>query len=101
MPVLDMLLRDEANPRSVAFQAKGLVEYVGRLEQSHDRFTGDHLASACAALRSLHARDLDPDNAAIAEALDRLRRAAYTVSDELSLKFFSHATSRSMLALVA
>ncbi len=101
LPVLDMLLRDEANPRSVAFQAKGLVEYVGRLEQSHGRFTGDHLAAAYAALRALHPRDLDPENAAIADVLDRLRRAAHTVSDELSLKFFSHATSRSMLALVA
>ena len=101
LPVLDMLLRDEANPRSVAFQAKGLVEYVARLEQSHGRFTGDHLAAAYATLRALHPRDLDPENEAVADALDRLRRAAHTVSDELSLKFFSHATSRSMLALVA
>ena len=28
LPVLDMVLRDEANPRSVAFQAKGLAEYI-------------------------------------------------------------------------
>jgi hypothetical protein len=33
--------------------------------------------------------------------LEQLRRAAYAVSDELSLKFFAHATSRSVLSLVA
>jgi hypothetical protein len=33
--------------------------------------------------------------------LDMLRRAAFALSDELSLKFFSHAASRSVLSLVA
>ncbi len=28
LPVLDMVLRDEANPRSVAFQVKGLLDYI-------------------------------------------------------------------------
>jgi uncharacterized circularly permuted ATP-grasp superfamily protein/uncharacterized alpha-E superfamily protein len=101
LPVLDMVLRDEANPRSVAFQAKGLSEYVAKLEQSHGRFASDILAPAHAALRALVARDLDPDNEAMAQVLERLRRAALSVSDELSLKFFSHATSRSVLSLVA
>jgi uncharacterized alpha-E superfamily protein len=101
LPVLDMVLRDEANPRSVAFQARGLVDYIARLEQSHGRFAGGLLAPAQAALRALDARDLDPDNAALADVLAQLRRAALAVSDELSLKFFSHAASRSVLSLVA
>jgi uncharacterized alpha-E superfamily protein len=101
LPVLDMVLRDEANPRSVAFQAKGLADYIAKLEHSHGRFAGEILAPAHAALRALDARDLDPENAAVAEVLDGLRRAAHAVSDELSLKFFSHAASRSLLSLVA
>ena len=101
LPVLDMVLRDEANPRSVAFQAKGLAEYIGRLEQSHGRFASDLLAPALAALRALDARELAPENAAVERVLEQLRSAAHSVSDELSLKFFSHATSRSMLSLVA
>ena len=33
--------------------------------------------------------------------LDQLHAAAHVVSEELSLKFFSHAASRSVLSLVA
>jgi len=101
LPVLDMVLRDEANPRSVAFQVKGLLDYIVKLEQTHGRFASDLLAPAQAALRALGANDLDPDSAAVARVLEQLRGAAYSVSDELSLKFFSHATSRSVLSLVA
>jgi uncharacterized alpha-E superfamily protein len=101
MPVLDMLLRDETNPRSVAFQVKGLVEYIAKLELSHGRFASDVLAPAQAALLDLQPHDLDPESAAVAQVLDQWRKCANTVSDELSLKFFSHAGSRSVLSLVA
>ena len=39
--------------------------------------------------------------AALADVLEQLRRGASAVSDELSLKFFSHAASRSVMSLVA
>jgi uncharacterized circularly permuted ATP-grasp superfamily protein/uncharacterized alpha-E superfamily protein len=101
LPVLDMLMRDETNPRSVAFQVKGMVEYIAKLELSHGRFASDVLAPAQAALRELGPHDLQPESAALAEVLDQLRRCAAAVSDELTLKFFSHAASRSVLSLVA
>jgi len=101
MPVLDLLLRDEVNPRSVAFQLKGLGEYVAKLESTHGRFASDVLAPAHAALRSLSPADLHPESEALARALMQLQRAANGVSDELTLKFFSHAASRSVLSLVA
>jgi len=101
LPVLDLLLRDETSPRSVAFQMKGLVEYVDKLERAHGRFASDVLAPGMAALRDLSATDLDPESAALAALLDQLRRAARSASDELTLKFFSHAASRSVLSLVA
>ncbi|MDE2626667.1 MAG: circularly permuted type 2 ATP-grasp protein [Burkholderiales bacterium] len=101
LPVLDLLLRDETNPRSVAFQLKGLAEYIDRLELGHGRFASDVLAPAHAALRDLNALDLDPESPALAQLLEQLRRCASAVSDELSLKFFSHAQSRSVLSLVA
>ena len=69
LPVLDMLVRDDTNPRAIAFQLKGLSEYVVKLEVTHGRFGSDVLAPA--------------------------------LSDELTLKFFSHAASRSVLSLVA
>lgn len=101
LPVLDLLLRDEVNPRSVAFQVKGLAEYVAKLELSHGRFASDVLAPAHHALRSLDTADLHPESEALAEVIAQLQRAAHAVSDELTLKFFSHAASRSVLSLVA
>ena len=101
LPVLDLLLSDDANPRSVAFQMKGLAEYVAKLELTHGRFASDVLAPAHAALNSLSPQDLHPESEVLAQTLNHLARAAATVSDELMLKFFSHAASRSVLSLVA
>jgi uncharacterized alpha-E superfamily protein len=101
LPVLDMLVRDDTNPRSLAFQVKGLSEYVAKLELGHGRFAGDVLAPAQAALRDLGAHELHPESAALAQLIEQLRKCAGTVSDELTLKFFSHAESRSVLSLVA
>jgi uncharacterized alpha-E superfamily protein len=101
LPVLDLVRRAAPKPRAAAYQATGRADYIAKLEHSHGRFAGEILAPAHAALRALDARDLDPENAAVAEVLDGLRRAAHAVSDELSLKFFSHAASRSLLSLVA
>lgn len=101
MPVLDLLVRDETNPRAVAFQVKGLVEYIAKLEISHGRFASDVLASAQAALRDLAPRDLHPESAALVRLIEQLRDCAGAVSDELTHKFFSHAASRSVLSLAA
>ena len=101
LPVLDLLVRDETNPRSVAFQVKGLTEYIAKLEATHGRFGSDVLAPAHAMLRALDPIDLHPDSTALAACLERLQGAANAVSDELSLKFFSHAVSRSVPSRVA
>lgn len=101
LPVLDILVRDDTNPRSIAFQVKGLGEYIAKLELSHGRFASDVLAPAQDALRKLSPHDLHPESEAIARLLELLRRSAFAVSDEITLKFFSHAASRSVLSLVA
>ena len=101
LPVLDMLIRDDTNPRALAFQLKGLSEYIIKLEQAHGRFGSDVLAPAMNALRDVNAQDLQPDSQVLAALLEQLRRSAAALSDELTLKFFSHAASRSVLSLVA
>ena len=101
LPVLDLLVRDEAVPRSLAFQVKGLSEYVAKLEASHGRFAGDVIAPGQAALAALTPADLAPDEPALAAVIEQLQRISHAVSDELTLKFFSHASSRSVLSLVA
>ena len=101
MPVLDLLVRDDANPRSVAFQLKGINEYVAKLEQGHGRFASDLIAPVKAALDALSPTDLDPDSPVLVMVLEQCQRAGHLASDELALKFFSHAASRSVLSLVA
>jgi uncharacterized circularly permuted ATP-grasp superfamily protein/uncharacterized alpha-E superfamily protein len=101
LPVLDLLLRDEMNPRSVGFQVKGLGEYIVKLEAQHGRFGSDVLMPVQAALRGFDAAELRPESAVLSELLQDLQHAAHAVSDELTLKFFSHASSRSVLSLVA
>jgi len=101
LPVLDLLVRDSTNPRSVAFQVKGLVEYVDKLERVHGLFGSDLLAPGTQALNALLAEDLQPESAALTALLEQLLRMARSLSDELTLKFFSHAASRSVLSLVA
>jgi len=99
LPVLDMVVRDEANPRSLAFQAKGLAEFIARLEATHGEFASTILAPAHAALRALPLAELRPESAQLANVVRQLRDAAYATSDAVSLKFFSHAIPRSMLQL--
>jgi len=100
MPVLDLLVRDEANPRSVAFQVKGLADFVEKLEAVHGRFGSNLLAPGRQMLATLNAFDLDPASARLAQTLTELARASNRLSDELALKFFTHADSRSVLSLV-
>jgi len=101
MPVLDLLVRDQTNPRSIAFQVKGLSEYIERLEQQHGRFGSDVLATGRQMLASLEPYDLTPESARLSQTLAELSRVSYRLSDELTLKFFTHADSRSVLSLVA
>jgi uncharacterized circularly permuted ATP-grasp superfamily protein/uncharacterized alpha-E superfamily protein len=101
LPVLDMVMRDESNPRSLAFQAKGLADFIAKLEATHGEFASSILAPAHAALRALAPGDLRPESEHVAEVIDDLQRAAYAISDATSLKFFSHAVPRSMLQMAS
>ena len=101
LPVLDMIVRDVANPRSLAFQAKGLAEFIATLEAIHGTFASTMLAPAHAALGALVPADLTPESEVLADCIDQLQQAAFAISDAISLKFFSHAVPRSMLQLVA
>ena len=94
-----MVVRDEANPRSLAFQAKGLADFIARLEAGHGEFASSLLAPAHASLRALPAAELTPESGQLADVIGRLQGAAYAISDAVSLKFFSHAMPRSMLQI--
>jgi uncharacterized alpha-E superfamily protein len=101
LPVLDMLVRDDANPRSLVFQARALADYIGRLEVAHGGFAAETFAPAHQALLDLRAADLHPESDTLSAVVDQLQRAAYQISDQVSMKFFSHALPRSNLSLGA
>ena len=76
---------------------------IHRQARSHARSRSpvDARAGARGAARRSPSSDLRPESEALADVLAQLQRAAYAVSDAISLKFFSHAVPRSMLQQVA
>lgn len=101
LPVLDLLVRDESNTRSIAFQVRGVSDFVRRLELIHGPFGTHVLARHVDALSRLQPADLSPDSAVLRELLEALSDATFSLSDEITQTFFAHARPRSMLHLAA
>ena len=92
LPVLDLLVCDPSNPRSVAFQVFGIRDYLNRLAETFGACGADLLAPSTAALRDLDPQDdLQPQSPRLARLLVEIRAATHDLSDLLDLKFFSHA----------
>ena len=92
LPVLDLLVLDRANPRSVLFQASGVFSYMKKLEDTYGDCGGEILRPCIEALEGLDpARDLQPESERLRDAISALRAAAFALSDRLSHRFFSHA----------
>jgi uncharacterized circularly permuted ATP-grasp superfamily protein/uncharacterized alpha-E superfamily protein len=92
LPVLDLLICDPHNPRSVAFQLKGLNDFVRRVEEAYPDAIEEHLDGA---LRSLQAIDPGADlrhgSARLVTLLLEWHAASARLSEQLGLRFFSHA----------
>ncbi|MEK7883121.1 circularly permuted type 2 ATP-grasp protein [Methyloversatilis sp. NSM2] len=92
LPVLDLLVRDETNPRSVAYQALGLTDYLARLAAQFGALEPAALSDAVAELLSLRPEaDLHTGSTRLDTLLERLSSAAYALSEQLGLRFFSHS----------
>ena len=95
LPVLDLLVSDETNPRSIAYQALGLSDYLARLAAQFGAIDAGNLPDAVAELLALRPeQDLHTGSERLAKLLDRLASAAYALSEQLGLRFFSHADPR-------
>ncbi len=92
LPVLDLLVCDETNPRSVAYQALGLTDYLARLAAQFGALEPAALSDAVAELLSLRPEaDLHTGSTRLDTLLERLGSAAYALSEQLGLRFFSHS----------
>jgi uncharacterized alpha-E superfamily protein len=91
LPVLDLLIRDEANPRSIAFQVNGLRDYAQRLADLFGDFGDERFHGALKGLLQINpASDLQPGSERLLARLDDWQAAAYRHGEQLGLRFFSH-----------
>ena len=90
LPLLDLLVTDESNPRSIRFQLVGLVKYLDRLAVSHGPCGAERMRTLLEDLLELDVqRDLHCDSTALLSLLHKLSAATVTLSDQLSVQFFS------------
>ncbi len=97
LPVLDLLVLEQSNPRSVMFQAAGASDFMARIEAELGPCGAEVFAAPFAALRGLDAAtDLNPESARLQRVVGELRGAAFALSDRLSQRVFSHSASERM-----
>jgi uncharacterized circularly permuted ATP-grasp superfamily protein/uncharacterized alpha-E superfamily protein len=101
--VLDLVLADDANPRSLAFQLHNLVEHTANLPAlagSRPPKSGtDAIDRASALLQQASFDQLDPvlseeRRADLIHALDQITAALRQASNDLTHHFFSHTETR-------
>jgi uncharacterized alpha-E superfamily protein len=99
LPALDLVIRDETNPRSVAFQLRGLADVLARVDHALAGAGADLAPAVLSSLGPLaDVTALVPD-AVLAARLDAIAGGAAALSDRLSLRFFSHADERGRATL--
>ena len=92
LPLLDLLLLDTGNPRSVAFQLYGLNDYLLRLEEIYGPCGAELLAPLLKAFGEIDLdRDLRPDSERLLALLRNLQSVSYTLSEHIGQRFFSLA----------
>ena len=92
LPVLDLLVRDVHNPRSVYFQLKGLNDFVGRVAEAFGGELHERMDDAVSALEGIDpGADLRHGSARLGALLREWNAASGRLSEQLGLRFFSHS----------
>jgi uncharacterized circularly permuted ATP-grasp superfamily protein/uncharacterized alpha-E superfamily protein len=92
LPVLDLLLLDESNPRSVLFQLDGLIKSLKRISINHGDCGVDLLEPLLQQLLSLNShRDLSPGNETLLALMRNVHSASYRLAEHLEATFFSYS----------
>jgi uncharacterized alpha-E superfamily protein len=102
LPVIHLVVLDETNPHSIAFQLRDLAIALVRTaaELGGDVATED-LSPLIATLRTLPLVGFEPESGEVVEAacsnlathLERAEHVAYAISDDLQRRFFTHAAT--------
>ncbi|SFV15914.1 circularly permuted type 2 ATP-grasp protein [Pseudoduganella namucuonensis] len=91
LPVLDLLLCDATNPRSILFQINGILGALHKIAQSYGACGEDQLAPLQAELIALRpGADLNYGNTRLSDLLNRIQLASAALSEQISVQFFSY-----------
>lgn len=101
LPVLDLLIRDDTNPRSVLFQLKGLDQVIAHIDRAIGGAVADFLPEPLTHLAGYDdPAALEPD-AALADWLDSVSKGAALLSERLSMRFFTPAQTSNIATFAA
>jgi uncharacterized circularly permuted ATP-grasp superfamily protein/uncharacterized alpha-E superfamily protein len=99
LPVLDLLVRDEANPRAIAFQVHGLRDYARKLAELFGQVGEENFEGVAGALAALDpGADLRHGSARLVALLEDCHGAAYRLGEQIGHRFFSHVGARQTFA---
>lgn len=91
LPVLDLLVVDDANPRSLVFQVLGLIKALDWLQATHGPCGSALFVPSLVALQTLKTEhNLHWGSVPLATLLRTLSEAGNILSEQLGLQFFSH-----------
>ncbi len=94
LPVLDLLLLDETNPRSIVFQLNGIIGTLGKVTQAQGAGGLDLLTPLKAELTALDPGvDLKHGNAILSDLLSRIGQASAALSEQIGVQFFSYTAN--------
>lgn len=106
--VLELLIAEESNPRSIGFQLAALLYQISRLQENEELY--EHSTERGLALQVLNSvrsvkitdltvRDAGLKLAALEELAGRLKMTLWEFSDALTARYFSNLTARRLTAL--
>ncbi|MFZ6773356.1 circularly permuted type 2 ATP-grasp protein [Undibacterium sp. SXout7W] len=91
LPVLDLLLSDESNPRSILFQVDGIIKSLQKIAVTYGGCGEKELTPFREELLALVPEtDLYCGNAYLIDLLSRLQLASEQASEQISVRFFSY-----------
>jgi uncharacterized alpha-E superfamily protein len=94
LPVLDLLLLDETNPRSIVFQLNGIIGTLGKVTEAQGAGGLDLLAPLKAELTALDPGvDLKHGNTLLSDLLSRIGQASAALSEQIGVQFFSYTAN--------
>jgi uncharacterized alpha-E superfamily protein len=100
LPVLDLIVVDGSNPRSVLFQANGVLGYLEVLQAEYGPCGAELLRDQVRLLGSLDpGRHLSPDSPELRNVISGLRSAALELNDRLTQRFFNVGQARTWSSL--